>query len=227
LLIIFDLDDTLIETSKCLTPRRLEDALRSMIRAGLAIQTFDAAFQRLNLLNTELLSARAALDAFASSVPGGASFLTYGLDVLSRPLQPDEILTVHEGAVELIQELKKRHSLALVSIGKPALQMQKLEKAGIQPQVFSKLVVGEGASKKPYYEEVITALKAPAASTLVCGDRIAIDLTPAKQLGFITVHMSAGRGEGATGPQGDVDFTIKKLAQLKDIVGNYDKQNSH
>jgi FMN phosphatase YigB (HAD superfamily) len=53
---------------------------------------------------------------------------------------------------------------------------------------------------------------------MVCGDRISIDLSPAKELGLRTVHIRTGRGFQQMQPASDVDFAIGKLNELKEII---------
>ena len=58
-------------------------------------------------------------------------------------------------------------------------------------------------------------------NSLVCGDRICFDLTPAKELGFKTVQIVKGRGVGNTGLKNDVDYTILHLSELNNILGKF------
>lgn len=56
------------------------------------------------------------------------------------------------------------------------------------------------------------------ADGIVCGDRIAIDLTPAKELGLTTVQMLSGRGVCCVGNKRDVDFSISHLGEIYKIL---------
>ena len=61
MLIIFDLDDTLIDTSGCITYYKLEDALNAMQAQGLVLPDFAVALELLRRLNKVSLSAESAL----------------------------------------------------------------------------------------------------------------------------------------------------------------------
>lgn len=216
MLIIFDLDDTLIETSECLTPTRLSDALEAMVGAGLQVDCFEKALEVLLEINQTSQSSRKALEIFSEIYPGGPESLKAGLEAFKQPLPDGICLRAAEGAIELLGELVKEHTLALVTIGYLDVQHEKMKKAGIQPQLFSKIIVGQGPTKRSYYEEILQEFN--AKSGLVCGDRVHLDLRPAKELGLCTVHIRAGRGLLQTQCASDIDFAIGKLAELKEII---------
>lgn len=217
MLVIFDLDDTLIETSKYVTPNRLEEALKRMVSHGLEIESFEKALQLLLEINHAAASSYQAVEIFAALYPGGLKGITYALQSFKDPLPESLKIQAAEGAIELLNELaNSRHTLALVTKGDYEIQFQKMKKAGIQPELFSKIIAGTGVSKRPYYETVLQEL--PATPGLVCGDRISLDLTPAKELGLYTVHILLGRGMQQLQPACDVDFTIEKLDELREII---------
>ncbi len=226
MLIIFDLDDTLIETSQCLTPFRLERALRKMIALGMQIDSFERALHFLVEINQTASSSHKALTSFAQLYPGGMQTLELALETFQEPLPVNLELALAEGALELLEQLSLHHTLALVTIGHRELQLSKMEKAGLQQGLFSKITVISpsheegGCSKKPYYEALLQEFQEEggAPAPLVCGDRVFVDLTPAKELGLRTVHIRKGRGLQQMQPASDVDFSIQKLEELKQII---------
>jgi putative hydrolase of the HAD superfamily len=220
LLIIFDLDDTLIDTSGSITPFALENALQSMIAAGLRISTYEDALEQLKRINKTALSSSDALSEFIEILDGTAEHLQVGKEKLCNELPADIPIFPIDGAGELLTELAQDHELALVTMGKSAIQMEKLKKAGIDSALFSNIVVSEDRNKKIHYKRLTEGGRYFSNEILVCGDRIAIDLTPAKDLGFKTVHVRWGRGLNSQGRKGDVDYQIDALKELKDIVSH-------
>ncbi len=218
MLIIFDLDDTLIDTSGCLTPLKLEDALREMVAAGLRVPDEKEALDLLKRIDQVSLSGSESLAEFLEILGADPSLLEIGKKELYGSLPADATLFPLEGATELLTQLAQDHQLALVTAGKPVLQMEKLKKAGIDTGFFSKILVSEGNNKKFSYQGVVEELGYSSNEVLVCGDRIKVDLTPAKDLGFKTVHMRWGRGLNSQSRKSEVDFQIKTLKELKDIV---------
>ena len=123
---------------------------------------------------------------------------------------------------EILSELVRKHTLAIVTYGKKQFQLEKLKKAGIDTSIFSRIVVSESKDKKPHYQALLKELDIPASEVLVCGDRIHRDLSPAKELGFKTVHLRWGRGLGEIAQEGTVDFSIAHLSKLKVIVNHFE-----
>lgn len=209
MLVVFDLDDTLIETSKCLTPFYLNLSFEAMGRKG--------TFEELLKINEKALSSKVALREFWQKYSKEEEILLAGLEALKTPLPPDLKIEPVPGAIELLDSLQMHHTLALVTAGHPELQFQKMKNAGIQPEQFSKIIIGSGPSKKLDYQKVLDELHFDPSETVVCGDRVEIDLKPAKELGIYTVHFQNGRGLIHTEPKESVDITIKLLKELQEV----------
>lgn len=218
MLIIFDLDDTLVDTSGCITHYKLEDALNAMVGAGLVVPDFPEALQLLRRLDSGAESARVALSEFTEILGADKSVLEVGVAVIYGDLPPDLPLFPLEGASEILADLGQYHQLALVTIGDEARQMEKLKKAGIDSRIFSKIAVTGERDKKPHYQMIVDELGYSPDDVIVCGDRIQVDLLPACELGFKTVQMQWGRGLNATRSRECVDWCISTLWELKEIV---------
>jgi len=219
-LIIFDLDDTLIDTSGCITPVKLEMALARMMEAGLAVDDPVEALQLLKRLDTAAESARSTLSEFLEILGAEERFFQIGVKEVYGDLPADISIFPLEQAPEILMELKESHQLALVSIGKSDQQFTKMKKAGIDSTIFSKIVISEDRDKKPHYQTIVETLGYSPQETVVCGDRIAIDLSPAKELGYKTIHMRWGRGLSSipVPSKSDVDFAISDLKQIREII---------
>jgi len=217
-LIIFDLDDTLIDTSGSLTPQRLEAAFERMIEAGLSVPDRSAALEFLKRLNETAESARAALSEFIELVDGDERLYSLGVAEIYDVFPEDSVVFPLEDALAVLEEVRQMHRLALVTLGKESHQLLKLKKAGIDSTIFSKIVVSEDRDKKPHYIKILKEMGYAPQETVVCGDRIGVDLTPAKELGCRTVHMQWGRGSGLKSTSRDVDFTITELKKIPDIL---------
>ena len=221
MLIIFDLDDTLVDTSGCITYYKLEGALESMVKAGLVLPDFNQGLLLLRRLNESALSAKQALAEFIEIVGADSYFEEIGWKEIYDSELPDLPLQPLDGAVELLSSLRLQHKLALVSIGKPSIQIQKLKKAGIDSSVFSKILVTQEIDKKPLYQQIQREFGMSDGEIFVCGDRISRDLTPGRELGFKTVLIRWGRGLSAVLPSRDVDYSISSLSELKGIINQW------
>jgi FMN phosphatase YigB (HAD superfamily) len=213
LLIIFDLDDTLIDTSGCVIPYKLKKVLESMVG-------FDSDSSLLQSLLDEdalLSGSRAAVESFGAKYNFSAEAIGRGITELNTSLPEDFSVSCTPNAKETLELLGLRATLALVTIGHPSFQMDKLKKAGIEASIFSKISVLESATKKSAYKVIAEEFSLSPDQVWVCGDRVKTDLLPAHELGYKTVHMKWGRGKGVN-PEPWVDYTICSLTELKDII---------
>lgn len=218
MLIIFDLDDTLIDTTGSITPVKLEQALVKMVEAGLEIGNFEEALDILKRLDTAAESGSQTLLEFLEITNADKKYFEIGQAELYGQLSSDFPIYPLDQALEVLEELGAQHQLALVSMGKPDQQLLKLKNAGIDSTIFSKIIISEDRDKKPHYKTILDELGFAPLQTVVCGDRVGRDLLPAKELGCITVQMQWGRGLNSTHSPRDVDYAIRKLSQIKDII---------
>jgi HAD superfamily hydrolase (TIGR01509 family) len=220
LFIIFDLDDTLIDTSRSVTPLLLDRILQRAQREGLL---FDQE-ARVKLLEGHLQyrSSEEALTSFLEE-HGASPQLVAELKLQYRNAMDEKVdVPPLPYALELISLLLK-HRLAIVTLGEERIQYDKLKKAGFFPENFSKIVATAGQSKKELYQILLEQYAHLPSETVVIGDRIAIDLLPAKQLGCHTVRILNGRGAREVDQEMIVDWTIFHLKDLLQIIKGLEK----
>src|SRR3989344_440527 len=158
-LIIFDLDDTLVDTWGCITPHLIMQAIQSMVLEGLKIKSIGSAAKRLADLRYVNIGKK-----------GFYNFnFEYGLKTLP-------------GAAEMFE--KTDAEFALVSKGETQAQMDKLTKAGISHMLFKKIIIVPTYNKKEYYQKMMEELGFDSDDCFACGDRYETDLLPAKELGM-------------------------------------------
>ena len=213
MLIIFDLDDTLIDTTGSIAPRMFKEALQAIYP-----DFTSADLQMLLHYNTKASSCTQALQNFLKGQRNYKKLLSLGTKIIYSDLPEDLEVMPRIDANKILKELSKHHKLNLVSIGQRDRQLKKMEKAGIDYSLFSKILITENSNKKPLYQQIFNSFDFKASEVIVCGDRVEVDLKPANDLGFITVHMQWGRGSiAANAPW--VDYTITKLHELRKIIG--------
>lgn len=214
-MIVFDLDDTLIDTSGAVVPFKMKFCLEHLRKLGLSVSDFGAAYKRLMEINAVSLRSLDALKEFLVECQGDPSWLFLLKELLFSPLPDHFVIPTLPHAKKVLAELHSKHILALVTAGRPSFQREKLEKAGIEPSLFSNILIPEDGCKKPCYEALCKQFL--NEKVIVCGDRVQIDLLPAHDLGFTTVHMRWGRGL-LNQTESWVDHSICDLRELKDIV---------
>lgn len=222
MLIIFDLDDTLVDTSGSILPYKLQKALQVMIREGLQVPDFHEALEMIRMIDVRSESTLHALKEFLEIHDADEKFLKVACEEVygNKYFEYDVFPT--KAAIEVLSELAKKHTLALVSVGIKEIQFEKMKKAGIDTSLFSRIVICRESNKKIYYQQLMEDLKLSPLEVIVCGDRIKRDLSPGKALGFKTIHMKWGRGLHQKGEKGEIDFTIASLEFLKPIMMQFE-----
>jgi putative hydrolase of the HAD superfamily len=217
LLLIFDLDDTLIDTSGSVTPFLLEKALKKMIQDGASIEDFLKAKRELLSSDHLFTSGKETLKNFVEKRSLPQKFLSIGLEVLYGSLPEKIHVCANKGVKKTLSLLHKEHMLAIVSVGIEENQLKKLELAGIDSSLFCRIICidKEKKEKKKHYKDLAESFLFAKEQVLVCGDRPLRDLSPAKELGFTTVQMLHGRGLVSTGEDEWVDH---KIAQFDDLI---------
>lgn len=221
MLIIFDLDDTLIETSMSITRVQMKKTLDFFLKEKKISGNLDEMFQDLCLIDSDAESAQDAIEFFWKKKGFDANSLSQAIEKIYGPLDPDVEVKAVEHVVEVLSNLS-RHTLCLVSRGKRSQQLYKLEKAGIDSSVFCKIIVSEEKNKLTHYQALLEEYKVDPSNVVVCGDRVSLDLAPAKQIGCRTVQICKGRGRHAV-PHLDVDFTIVELKEIEEIIFKLEK----
>jgi FMN phosphatase YigB (HAD superfamily) len=212
MLLIFDLDDTLIPTSREITPKKLELALKKMIDNGLDV-SFEEGKEALLEMNERAKRSRDVIVDFVEKFQGTEVDKVVGLKALEGAVEGIEV-TVEEGLNDFLKGLGKKHSLAIVTGGSDRVQQEKIDLYQIDRQLFKEILVAEWGGKGEAYK----ALKEKFGSFIVVGDRIGNDLCDAKKLGGITIHIRQGRGAYEPENHPDVDFTIGTIKELTKVL---------
>jgi len=218
MLIIFDLDDTLLDVSGKFMDLKLESAFDAMIAEGLAVTQRQAGLDRLKEINQSSANFMDALRQFIAELKEHDRFVEIGAKRYYGATESNFTLETVPGAGVVLAALKKKHTLALVSKGDERGQLQKMSKAGLSRDFFSAILVTDDYEKKKYYWQLQKKFNVPAHSIIVIGDKVATDLLPAKELGMLAVHMRWGRGKRVFPKESEVDYSITDLRELLKIV---------
>ena len=223
MLLIFDLDDTLVQTSETLTPYLLENALRAMRLKGLFVPDLIKAIEEIKQLDRQTQSSRETLSLFLKRNGNQHQFFDIGIREIRENTSFTPSFLEMEKAQEILENLRLTHTLSLVSVGNWERQYAKMEKAGIDSTVFSKIIICNEGQKGPHYQEIVDSFGFTPKAVLVCGDRIESDLAPAKALGYHTVRLCRGRGANDIEDPTKVDTTIYRLEELKAVIDRLSK----
>lgn len=217
MLIIFDLDDTLVETSSSVTPVILEHIFLKLLKNGLCVKDEKKELNYLLKLNKEESSSKNVIKKFLKKHK-----LEKFYDFSIKELYNEDFvkyLKIKKNVKKVLHDLYKKHYLALVTVGKDSLQKKKLINAGIDYSIFSIIDVVNESNKRPSYKRIIDLLEIDPKFIIVCGDRISVDLEPAKSLGCTTILMKGGRGKCESSME-CVDYLIDDIEEMKYIIKN-------
>jgi len=218
-LIIFDLDDCLVDTWGSMFPQLTNQAVEEMVKAGLKVLSFEKAAKRLAEINEGAKDGTDAITTFLKEINADASYLEAGkkgfynfnFEYSIKPLP---------GVMELLQKARALGvAFGLVTKGNADGQMEKLKRAGIDKKLFQKILVVEDYDKTKPYQEIMEGLKFLPQDCFVVGDRYKTDLLPAKALGMTTIWVPWGRGKNVVPKAGEVDYTVHNLQEIVAIVG--------
>jgi FMN phosphatase YigB (HAD superfamily) len=193
----------------------MRECLKKLIEDGAEVDDFEKAYKELMALNDVSLRSKDAVCQFAER--RGCKNLRRALAELTSPLPENFAIPTTPHAKEVLTEFRSQSLLAIVTGGHPPFQREKMKKAGLDTSIFSKIAIPEDSIKKPFYMDFAREFSIEPKKVWVCGDRVEMDLVPAHELGFRTVHMRWGRGKTVDRPNW-VDHSISSLLELKGII---------
>ena len=156
MLIIFDLDDTLIDTSGCIVPLKLKDALDTMIAAGLEVKSRQKAYSLLLDISKDSITGGDALRTFLERIKGNPGLLDMAVQEYYGNIKGEFKVNAFPHAKKILEHLRNdHHTLVLVTQGITSQQHEKMRKARIDPILFDEIIVSPTSDKKPHYEKVI------------------------------------------------------------------------
>jgi len=218
LLIIFDLDDTLINTSKYIKPAMLKRAFNSMLENGLELEDEKNAIKYFKELSKNSDTFKINLKKFIEYFRIDFKFFDIAYKTYISDFDDSLKILTFPYTKNVLNYLSKNHTLAIVTMGYEKFQQHKIEKAGIDRSLFCKIMVSEDGNKEICYKSLLDENSFDFNECIVCGDKIENDLKPAKKLGFKTVLKKSFVEKKLKDEA--VDFEITDLREIIKIVEN-------
>ena len=222
--LIFDLDDTLLDTTGQLIAPAIRRACASMIEAGLQtdLETCVTAHQQFFRQKPgEDVYQRLAL--FFGVVPGGDPIQVGRLGAKAYThYELDRPLSLFDGIKSLLDELKRAFALYLVTSGSPATQRQKIDALAIAPLFRNIHLVdsSKGQRKGAAFREILSQGSYAPQRVLCIGDRPDKEIRDARQLGLGTVRIRYGEYAHLEprDPEEHADHTIEHICLLAEVL---------
>ena len=127
------------------------------------------------------------------------------------------IVRLVPGTIELLDYLKPKYHLHLITNGFQEVQHTKLSGSGLKPYFETLTVSEEVGVKKPNPEIFNYALRkahATAEESIVIGDEMAVDIDGAKAAGIDQIFFNA-KGEKV---EGERTYEVKSLLEIKQLL---------
>jgi putative hydrolase of the HAD superfamily len=127
------------------------------------------------------------------------------------------IVRLVPGTLELLEYLKPKYHLHLITNGFQEVQQTKLGGAGLEPYFETRTVSEEVGVKKPNPEIFHYALKkagATAEESLMIGDEMAVDIDGARAAGIDTIFFNPS----GTPTEGARTYEVRTLLEIKELL---------
>jgi len=220
--IFFDLDDTLVDTSRLAELAR-KNAIDNMIQHGLPVD-FETAYNELLELIAE----------YGSNFPHHFDYLLRRLDLKYNPKWVAAgVIAYHNTKFAHLREVKNArkaliklremgYRLGIITDGNPIKQWEKILRLDID-DFFEHVVVSdfEGV-KKPHpkiYQKALKIFGVKAEEAVMVGDRLYSDIFGAKRVGMHTVWFRYGKyANRELEYEQYAEFKIDDLLELPNVV---------
>lgn len=220
--IAFDLDDTLLDTSGLLIPLASQRACEAMIAAGVNCTLEQCLIDRHHMSpshsHTEIFTTIA--NKYGTNQMGKAVH-----DALERFYNPEipMALPLLAGAIENLQELKKKYKLYLVTMGSPEAQKNKIRALNIDTLFHGIYILNGfiGERKEMAFLDIIEREFILPEELLSIGNRLSSEIRDAKRCGGRTCYFAHGEHVGETPqfPEDHPDFTVQHHKELISACG--------
>lgn len=228
--VVFDLDDTILDTSGTLIPVAARRAIETMLQAmNLQDDPSKWISKRIDILRADpradvWLKLAGGNETIAET--GRRAFFAYPVELL-----PDEAIRTTPGAFEILAWAEKRATLHLVTSGDLVTQRKKVERLGIGHFFESiQVVTAKHALAPATIYEPTTATKyeafakiqtrypdVPCGDFLSIGNRVDTDLGEAKRHDWKTAWIRYGEHANLT-PQNQFEIPDFEVASLADLL---------
>jgi putative hydrolase of the HAD superfamily len=232
--VVFDLDDTILDTSGTLIPAAARRAIETML---VAMNSNDEV-QKWLTRRADILRADPRADVWLKLAGGDDEIADIGRRAFfTHPIEtlPDEAIRTTPGAFEILAWAEKHATLHLVTSGDLLTQQKKIERLGIG-HFFDSIQVVDAkhafvasdvlATKHDAFAKIQSRHPGLAAHDfLSIGNRVDTDLGEAKRHGWTTVWVRYGEHATLT-PQNQFEIPDFEVASLSDLLSIWGQQFS-
>lgn len=217
--LIFDLDDTIYNTTQNLTHPAFSESFKVMIQLGLQTDIETCFFERKNTL------IQYSRDTFFEylmdkySVKGSEEdCLKSGIDTFQNTALQTQ-MSMETEDLKTLRLLSSKYPLFLVTSGNRKTQLHKINQLRISPYFKSMFFVDPRKRKRDSFFKILKTLEQPPQNVLSIGNRLDMEISDSKALGLKTCHMLRGEySHIVPNTSFEVpDYTILKISEITNI----------
>jgi FMN phosphatase YigB (HAD superfamily) len=217
--IVFDLDDTLLDTHAQLIPQASREACERMIAVGLATDLQSCLVARDEIAQTagrrnlfENIVQRFGTRGSPADAVAEAGFKAF------YDRRVESTISLAPGLRDTLRDLRNSYGLHLVTAGHPETQQEKLKILEMRPLFDSITIVNTFANetKRQAFEKIASQTIGAPPRHLSVGNRLDTDIAPAKELGWKTCWVRYGEYARSTPLTAleKPDVTIANITEL-------------
>jgi len=211
--ILFDLDETLLDNTSG-RMERYREAFGRVAAATPGIEVDDL-FRRYANLHRELANPYDRLQRVLDELSLDPAVREHATAAAFDPSR----MRLHSGAIELLEDLRPRYRLGLVTNGPSGFQRAKLATFDLSRFFDGTAVIsGEVGVAKPdpvIFELAAARVAARPGEIVFVGDDLMLDVMGAAAAGFTTVWIRGRAGHAADSP---ADFQVEHVTELPAVL---------
>lgn len=219
--IVFDLDDTLLDTYRQLIPQATREACQAMIASGLKAEVESCVLSRSRFSRIQsrqsffdyLTSEFGVLDGVDAGSVVRAGYTAFH----DREVESD--IALFPGARDLIKDLRGRYGVHLVTAGHRPTQESKIRILDLDAAFdsISHIDPSRGEKKKTAFSRIMERSGARPDQHLSVGNRLDTDIADAKELGWRTCWVRYGEYAEWT-PASELEMADWEIPQIKELI---------
>lgn len=218
--LVFDLDDTLLDTFGQLIPRASKEACIAMIQAGLAadLETCLSARDQIAKTNGRADLYRHLVQRFGVREGASPEAVADAGHKAFHDRTVERDISLFAGTRDMLHDLRPRYRLYLVTAGSPGTQQEKIDILKLQNSFDEIHIVNimRGETKGKTFASIQENHGGEPSRYLSVGNRLDTDIAPAKRLGWKTCWVTYGE-YAYTSPSDEFempDFEISAMEEL-------------
>jgi len=217
--VLFDLDDTLYNSSSFATRARKE-ALRAMIDAGLDSTEEDAQKVLNKIIEQKGSNYGMHFNDLVKAIMGNYDPKIVTMGIITYHNVKFALLRPYSDTIKTLVDLKSMGlTLGILTDGVTIKQWEKLIRLGIHP-FFDEVVTSEeyglGKPNVEFFNYGLKKIKLKPEEVIYVGDRVDKDIMPAKSVGMHTIRILQGKYSET--PDEVSDYKIKSISELSKII---------